>query len=295
LKGSFDARSFCKAVVVEFEKDHLENILGGSHDPYVSKPLRHESISLDIIKEIKDKEGWGALYDVLKVVQEKNDVEFTRRVLKQVLLEIRRLLVEIQASKEISISAFSISPTLIDLNNAINRYLEEPSEGARAQAIVYALINVANKRIKAFKDIRTTKSTVADKYAGKFADIECIGENEKMKVGISVTEVLDYRKLREELDKSIQRNVNRLILLAHKIKLDPCFQEIINHYMRNYKIDVVVESIVEFISIFTTILNDRMREEFILEVIKILRELGYQDHLIDWIKILKDMKLIKDN
>jgi len=290
LRGSFDARSFCKNTVVVFEKEYLENILGGSHDPYVSKPLRHEVISLDVTKEIKDKEGWRFLYEVLKAVQDKNDVEYAKSVLKQALLEVRRLLIEASASGRVSVSK---SPTLTELNNVIGRFLAKPSGGARAQAIVYALLRVVNKRTSAFKDIKTAKSTVADSFSGRLADVECIGEGGKIKVAISVTEILDAQKLKEELDKSIQRGLDRLILVAHEIKHDPQFQEIMDSYVKNYKIDIIVESITKFVDIFTTLLNDKMREEFILEVFDVLKELGYKDHIIDWSKALKDQGIIK--
>jgi len=289
LPGSFDARSFCKNTIVRFERSSLRNVLGGSHDPYVSKPLRHEAVSLAVINEIKDKDGWRVLHDVLKAVQDRNNRDFTRSVLKQALLEVRRLLIEVLTSRDFSISK---PPTLMELMKAIQEFLSEPSEGARAQAVVYALMCVINRRLNVFKNIETTKATVADRLAGKLADIECRGENGAVKVGISVTEALDSNKLEEELDKSAQKGVRKLILLAHEIRPDPRFHKIRDHYMRTYNLDVVIENIISFTSIFVTLLNDNMREEFIREVANVLKNFGYQKHLIAWINTLKDMGII---
>jgi len=136
------------------------------------------------------------------------------------------------------------------------------------------------------------KATVADKSARRLADIECRDESGAVKVGISVTEVLDTNKLKEELDKSVQRGVRKIILLAREIRQDPHFYEIMNSYMRSYNLDVIVESIVSFTSIFVTLLNDNMREEFIREVSGILKELGYQNHLVAWINILKNKGIV---
>ena len=290
IKGSFDARSFCKKVVVEFEREYLENVLGGSNDPYVSKPLRREMISPDIVSEIKDKDGWISLYSILKEVEDKGDVEFTRRVLKQVLLEIRKLQVEVWNRTEISISK---SPTLADIIDALNRFLAKPSEGARAQAVVYALLRLVNKRIKAFEDIRTAKSTVADKFATKVADIECVAKSGDVKVGISVTEHLDNDKLKEELHKAIQRKIHKLILIAHKVDTSPSIQTEIENYMKQYRIDVIIENLTAFVGMFTTILNDDMRKELLSEIIYVLKELKYLSHIKDWVSILEDMKLAK--
>ncbi len=51
--GAFDARSFCKKVLVPFEREYLGGALGNSQDPYVSKPLRRAKIDPDIRREIK--------------------------------------------------------------------------------------------------------------------------------------------------------------------------------------------------------------------------------------------------
>jgi hypothetical protein len=290
IVGAFDARSFCKETVVRFEERQLEGVLGRSKDPYVSKPLRHEIISLDILKEIKDKEGWMALHYILNTVQNRNDVDFTEGVLKQVLLEVRKYLIYIQAKRKFSIIK---SPTLVELTDAVYKFLSEPSEGVRPQAVVYALMRVINKRLNVFKNIETAKATVADKSAGRLADIECKDESGTVKVGISVTEVLDANKLREELDKSVQNRVRKMILLAREIRHDSHFYEVMNYYMRSYNLDVIVGNIVSFTSVFVTLLNDNMREEFIREVANILNELGYQNHLVDWINILRDMEIVE--
>jgi hypothetical protein len=281
--GAFDARSFCKEAVVKFERKRLENILGGSGDPYVSKPLRREMISLDIIKEIKDKEGWKALHDVLKKVEDKKDVEFARNILKQALLEVRRSQAEAWASTQIYTSR---SPTLTELVNAINEFLAKPSEGARVQAVVYALLRVINNRVKAFKEIRSAKSTVADKFAGKVTDIECISESGKVEIGVSVTEFLDDDKLEEELNKCVGKGVSEFILLAHKINLSKDARARLDDFMKANKIDVVIEDLTEFVKISVTLLNSKMRSDLIKEIAEALKELGYLSHLRDWIDIL---------
>jgi hypothetical protein len=287
--GAFDARSFCKKTVIKFERNYLGNILGGSPDPYVSKPLRHKMISLDIIEEIKDKEGWKALYDVLKKVEDKRDVEFARNILKQALLEVRKLQAEVWASMQIYISR---PPTLTELVNAINEFLAKPSEGARVQALVYALLRVINNRIKAFKEIRAAKSTVADKFAGKVTDVECISENGKVEIGVSVTEFLDDNKLEEELNKCVGKGVSKLILIAHRINLSQDAQAKLDDFMKTNKIDVVIEDLTGFVKISTTLLNSKMRSDLIKEIAEALKELGYLSHLRDWIDILKNAGLV---
>jgi hypothetical protein len=291
VPGSFDARSFCKKTLVPFERDYLRNILGGSGDPYVSKPLRHETISLSVLEEIRDKRGWKDLYEILKTVQEKEDAEFAKNVLRQALLEVRKLLIEVQVKRPISI----IKPrslTLTDLNNAIDKFLAEPSGGIRPQAIVYALMRVINGRIKAFNTIKTAKATVPDAAVKKPSDIECIGKDGNI-VGIYVTDVLDDNKFKEDLSKAVRNKLTKIMIIAYKFKPSLNFKDILKHYTWNYNIDVVVINITEFMNIILTLLNNSAREEFIQEVARVLQELGYPDHAMAWINVLEEMKVIK--
>ena len=133
VTGAFDARSFCKKVVVPFERGQLNNILGASSDPYVGKPLRHSMITLDIIDQIKDKKGWKILYTILQKVEEKNDSKFTLSLLKQVLLEIRKLLL-----KQVVSPPILSFITTEELKEVLVSYLNKPSQGLRPQAVVYA-------------------------------------------------------------------------------------------------------------------------------------------------------------
>ena len=43
--GAYDARSLCHGVIVPFERDFLQNALGGSNEPYLNKPARFTHLS----------------------------------------------------------------------------------------------------------------------------------------------------------------------------------------------------------------------------------------------------------
>ena len=66
LDGSYDARSFCHQVVVPFEREKLQNRLGGSNEPYLNKPARFADLSLsNAVRRGKDRETLGKLIEVL--------------------------------------------------------------------------------------------------------------------------------------------------------------------------------------------------------------------------------------
>lgn len=45
LKGAYDARSLCHGVLVKFEREYLESVLGGSNEPFLNKPARYTELS----------------------------------------------------------------------------------------------------------------------------------------------------------------------------------------------------------------------------------------------------------
>ncbi|MFW0181341.1 restriction endonuclease, SacI family [Rothia sp. P5766] len=47
LIGAYDARSLCHSVVVPFDQKYLKGAMGGSNEPFLNKPARYPSISLD--------------------------------------------------------------------------------------------------------------------------------------------------------------------------------------------------------------------------------------------------------
>lgn len=249
-------------------------------------------ISLDVIQHIKDKNGWKILHNILKTVEKTNDINFTRNVLKQTLLEIRKILEEVRTGATLPIIKSGVSA--FELREIINEFLSKPSEGARSQAIAYALMRVLNKKINAFEKVVSMKSTVADEYARRLADIECFNSKGELKVGIAVTEDLDMRKLREELDKAIERGIGRLIIVAYRIKVKHnILHQLVNYYEKKYGIDIIINNLVGFIVLLTTLLNNKMRIDFLEEVRKVLLELGYPEHLTDWVKILKGKGIIR--
>jgi len=268
--------SFCRKTVVEFERRNLD----------VSKPLRHNSVSLNIINEIKDKQGWRALYDVLRQV-EAEGAELASKVLKQALLEIRLKLAEriIQRPSIPSIETNQLREILIS-------YLAKPSMGARPQAIVYSLFRVLNEKTKAFAQISTAKATTPNMYAGRRADIECRDSEGNLKLAIAVTDRLDPEKLRSELQRAKANNIKNLLLIGYRITgRRQEFEEQLRKYDR---INVAISPLVGFVNTTTVVMNNEMRRELILEVYRSLDELGYQDHLREWDKIIREKLVLNE-
>ncbi len=285
ILGAFDARSFCKKTVVPFERERLDNILCASSDPYVGKPLRHERISLEIIDHIKDKNGWKNLYIILRKIEEKSDPNFTLAVLKQILLEIRKLI-----SQQVISSPIIQFISTEDLKEILISYLAKPSQGLRPQAVVYALFKVSNEKTSIFTKITTAKATVSDAYAKRKADIECRDAEGNLKLAICVTEKLDAEKLKSELEKAKINNVRNLLIIAHRVDVST---EELNRIVKKYTLEVAISPLVDFIVTMTVMLNNDMRKKLVLRMYEVLRELESPDNLREWDKTIRKKLGIK--
>ena len=74
MDGAFDARSLCHKVLVPFEKQFLNNALGGSNEPYLNKPARFKSISLtNAVRAGKDRAILVLLVEILSQVEDSNE------------------------------------------------------------------------------------------------------------------------------------------------------------------------------------------------------------------------------
>lgn len=86
--GSFDARSLAHKVVVPFEREFLNNALGGSNEPYLNKPARFPTISKNnAVRTGQDKEKLDSLVDNLENITAAQASEWLEDSIK-ILLDI---------------------------------------------------------------------------------------------------------------------------------------------------------------------------------------------------------------
>ena len=164
FEGGFDARTFAKNVVAEWEREH-GNALGLASDPYVGNPARVPEISEKHIEAQGDPAGYRKVISLLDHVRSL-DREGSIRFLDQILIEYRRIL-DRQA-------VVYPSPTRVRLDTlleAVRSYLTESSKGTRLQAAVVAWA-LAEKAGKSFIDHVDYGVVNANDKGGKAADVD---------------------------------------------------------------------------------------------------------------------------
>lgn len=281
IDGAFDARSLCKKVVVPFEREYLRSALGGSGDPYVSKPLRRMQISMDqeVVRQIKHKEEWECLFSILNAVEKRDNPEFTQQILKQILLEIRKLMTDIEIDLPEEIGTEQIRAILI-------RYLSRASLGMGPQAVAYSLLKVFNRKISAYKEVASAAPTAADAPTGRVADIECRDENGAIQLAVSVTQRLDDQKLHHELIKCRKYGANNILFLAFNIVLD---RREVYRKAAQYGVNAAIADLVDFVLTIAILLNSGMRKELIVEVQTVLQEWGGSHAKREFTEIVREI------
>lgn len=283
--SAFDARSFCKKVIVPFNREH-GNVLGTSEDPYVSKPLRHEEISSIYRDEIKDKEGWDDLCLLTQEIENRKDVNFTEKVLDQTLIEIYRRLSEIRVSYLI--------PQRVSLGKVeelIERYMAEPSGGVRPEVVAYSLLKTAGKRFNLFNRVESSKATTANRMIGRVADIECYGSNNEIKLAANVKDIpLTKGMVEDQTGKTHEGKVRNLLFLAFKgIRGDEReeIKEIISkEFNKGYNVHIIESPIAEFARILLFFFEEEGRKEFLKQVGIALDQYASYEHRRRWADLL---------
>ncbi len=179
--SQWDPRSFASKVIVPWISEN-QFVLGSSNDPYVSKPLRKARIEANP-GNVKGREEWILLYKVLNKVEEKNSEKYTRLCMLQTLRSIYNklsgLVFEYFIPERISIEQTEC---------LINAFLSEASGGDRGLSVAAALFQTFGKYFNIYKEVKRHVINASDQSTGLAGDIECIGEDGKLKLAIEVKE-----------------------------------------------------------------------------------------------------------
>lgn len=74
LPGAYDARTVCHHVIVPFEMETLEKVLGGSNEPFLNKPARFPELSKDnAVRRGNDQLILNSLCDHLPTIKTSED------------------------------------------------------------------------------------------------------------------------------------------------------------------------------------------------------------------------------
>jgi len=261
--GAFDARTIAHRVVVPFDQSN-DNVLGGSPEPYVNNPLRVPEVSERYSVAQKNRKDWGNLCRVLSSIQRRQDEDFTRSVLKQVLTEIYRRLAQVRVVYP--------TPMRISLDRCmqlIQDYLVGLSGGDRLLALTSALFVIIGKRFQLYSEVRRATITAADQATGMLADLECVLEDGNVVLAVEVKDrILTVSQMRGKVPGIREKQVLEIFFVAQQgiaEKEAKDIQDLINHEFVGGHNIYVVDLITLGRAVFS-LLGEQGRRDFLREV-----------------------------
>lgn len=176
-EGAWDARSFATAVIVPWEREN-QQVIGGSPDPYVSKPLRRPRLDDDTSVRYPDE--WKRLVAFLRPLDEVSTAELEKtchRVLRALARRLTHQSFNYPIPQRISQSR---------LENLVTSFLQESSGGLRALAVATALFRTVGEGFNLFADVMSQGINEADAAAGTPGDIVCYDDEGNICLAVEV-------------------------------------------------------------------------------------------------------------
>jgi len=280
---NFDARSIAHKIVVPFDNAN-NNPLGGSTSPYLNNPLRVPEISAKHRGAQKNKEEWDNLCFILDLIEEKQEPSFTELLLRQVLLEIRRIQNEIKISYPIP-----LRNNISEVVDIMREFLETPSGGSRLQAISYALFVTMKNHYGMFSAVHSAPVTVTDISGGRAADIIC----DKKDGSVLAVEIKDTLITLESLTDKIHsariHKVGELMFIIGNPKLVDS-EQVRHKAQSEFKsgLNIYFLESINFLTISLGLLGEKGRTMFLENVGVALEELrlGFRDKK-EWESLLQ--------
>ena len=167
IEGAYDARSLCHNVIVPFERDFLQNALGGSNEPYLNKPARFTHLSSNnAVRKGNDKETLLTLIFIFENITTSNAASEYLSCALEILSE------RITDLKVLNESAIKYNPTLVEIYEFIFLFLEKSYEGETCAIIVGALEKIHYRKIDSIYKVVTHKVNQSGASSKETGDID---------------------------------------------------------------------------------------------------------------------------
>lgn len=172
LSGAYDARSLCHKVIVPFERDFLNNALGGSNEPFLNKPARFTHLSKDnAVRRGADRQ---VLENLLTVLTNIKSMEVARNYLS-FALEILQVK-SITPPAYVNHKDFIVSSNLITIYKFIIKFIDKSHEGETCVIVVGALEKLHHQQANTGFKVIVHKVNQSGTSSNEIGDIDVYNE-----------------------------------------------------------------------------------------------------------------------
>lgn len=283
--GAFDARTVAHKVIVPFDRGN-SNVLGGSTEPYVSKPLRLPAIIGSYRAQQKQKTDWDILVELLEEIETRNDIDFTKSVFDYLLFEIYNLLEEVSVLYPIP-NRVSLGKTI----ELVNKFLSTSSGGNNEEIIATALLSTLAFHFRMFDKVESSNVNSADKASGLAADIECFVNGSVALLVEVKDQLLTLTQIERKMENARAKSITEILFLAQhgieETEKDSIKDNIMQEFSSGHNIYTC--TIIEFALGMLILLGEKGRVKFLAEVGKELdRRNSPVKHRKAWAMLLRN-------
>lgn len=167
LSGAFDARSLCHKVLVPFERDFLNNVLGGSNEPFLNKPARFTHLSKDnAVRKGKDKETLLLLIKIFSAIKTSTDANDYLACVFAILQG------QIKEANKAFENVINYSPELIEIYEFSLLFISKSFEGETSAIIVGSLELLHHQYMKGNYAVKAHKVNQSGASSKEVGDID---------------------------------------------------------------------------------------------------------------------------
>jgi hypothetical protein len=271
LDISFDARSLCHKVWVPFEREFLDNRLGGSNEPYLNKPARFPEIAKEnAVRAGSDQNLLNILFDLLEELNSR-DAEYCY----DAFMYAFQLIMKRRGSSKDDILLTSAIFSTETLRCFAAEYLSESYYGETCVSIVAALLTVEYWN---HLTVSVHPANEAGSSSNEIGDID-IYDGKQL---LYPVEVKDKSFIKADVDhavrKSIQNRCNRLLFVIgihSQLEMGDMKQIVVEYAEKRF--DLVFLSIKTLTNALISLFDNDQKQRFIQGLYKCLIEMRAKD------------------
>lgn len=171
IDGAYDARSLCHKIIVPFERKYLENVLGGSNEPFLNKPARFPILSdQNAVRAGNDK---ILLLKVIEIFNQIHTSESAKLYLHAALSELK---VEMEENRILGKKTYSYNPNLLEISNFIHELLKCSFEGEVCSIVVGTIEKLYHEKFKVTFEVFAHKVNQSGSSSKEVGDIDIYRE-----------------------------------------------------------------------------------------------------------------------
>jgi len=281
LPGAYDARTICHKVIVPFEMETLEKVLGGSNEPFLNKPARFPELDKkNAVRRGNDQALLNALCDNLSTLQTSEDAY-------ECLIYLLQKLIVIRDAKR-SMAIFSV-PDSSNLPSKLLTYIEnalvQSYEGEVLTLLVAGIYHLLYRGSDALVEVHPVNQSGASSH--EISDLDIYVDN----ILVSSNELKDKNytesDVRHAADKVLQAGGNKMLFIeGPRCSATGIFKTMIESQYRSRNFMLHLISYKDF---FATLLGSMKCVDcynFMQFILAIAHETKFKEEVIDYMDTL---------